>query len=222
MWKPTLTLALALTTLAGCSHDGPTAPSRACRKWPLRYTTGGMAFNCKASVPTPSCSAFPTSLDITWTYRSQSDFVHEADVPNRILAQSQTTQGCGTFVTTGCNTSFVKFDHDAQGRVVRRERSSRHSFGGGGGISIVADVVTYTAWDGNGRPTQGQFERDGQTVPLTITYDDVRRIAQASNGDLVEQDAWGNVIREVVVQNGSSIETLYEIEAFQDVCEEGV
>lgn len=210
MRKHTLTLALALTALAGCSHDGPAAPRRPCRKWLLRYTTGGRIFNCKAPSTTPSCSAFPTNLEITWSYRSQFDFVHEADVPNRILAQSQTTLGCGTFATTGCNTFVVKFDHDAQGRLVRRERSSSHSLGGGGTI----DIVTYTAWDRHGRPTQGQVEKDGQRAPLTIAYDDVRRIAETSNGEVVEQDAYGNVVREA----GSSFETLYEIEAFQDVC----
>ena len=212
------TLTLALTALAGCSHDGSTAPTRPCRKWPLRYTTGGRTFNCKALPPTtPSCSAFPISLEITWSYRSQFDFVHEADVPNRILAQSQTTQGCGTFVTTGCNTNIVKFDYDAQSRLVRRERSSSHSFGGGVGSGATIDVVTYTAWDPRGRPTQGQVEKDGQTAPLTIAYDDVRRIAETSDGELVEQDAYGNVVREA----GPGFETLYEIEAFQDVCEAG-
>lgn len=53
--------------------------------------------------------------------------------------------------------------------------------------------------------------------PLAIAYDDVRRIAQASNGEVVEQDAYGNVIRE----DGPGFETFYEIEAFQDVCEAG-
>ena len=53
-----LTLTLALTALADCSHDGPAAPSRPFRKWPLRYTTAGTTFDCKASLPTPSCSAF--------------------------------------------------------------------------------------------------------------------------------------------------------------------
>lgn len=209
----TLMLGLASTALVGCSHE-PTAPSRPCRKWPLRYTTDGRTFNCKALPPTtPSCSAFPTNLEITWSYRSQFDFVHEADVPNRILALGQTTVGCGSFATTGCNTSVVKYDYDAQRRLVRRERSWSHSLGGGGTI----DIVSYTAWDRRGRPTQGEVEKDGGKAPLTIVYDDVRRIAQASNGDLVEQDAYGNVIREA----GSSFETLYTIEAFQDVCEEG-
>jgi hypothetical protein len=143
--------------------------------------------------------------------------VHEADVPNRILALDRVTVGCGTFVTTGCNNNRVKFAYDAQGRLVRRERSWSHSLGGSGTI----DVITYTAWDRHGRPTQGQVEKDGETAPLTIVYDDVRRIAEASNGELVEQDIYGNVIRETQTQDESTFETLYMIEAFQDVCEAG-
>lgn len=214
MRKLTLTLALALTALPGCS-DGPAAPSRSCRKWPLRYSNGGMTLTCNADPMAPSCSAFPSYLTITWSYRSRFDFVHEADVPNRILALGRTTVGCGTFAYMGCNTGLVKFDHDSQARLVRRERSSRHSLGGGRTI----DVVTYTAWDRHGRPTQGQVEKDGQTAPLTIVYYDVQRIAQASNGELVEQDIYGNVIREALIQGESTFETLYTIEAFQEVCE---
>ena len=123
------------------------------------------------------------------------------------------TVGCGTFVTTGCNSNRVKFDYDAQSRLVRRERSWSHSLGGSG----TTDVVTYTAWDRHGRPTQGQV--DGQTAPLTIVYDDARRLAEASNGELVEQDIYGNPIREAQVLGESTFETLYTIEAFQEVCE---
>jgi hypothetical protein len=152
---------------------------------------------------------------MTWSYRSQLDFVHEADVPNRILALDRVTVGCGTFVTTGCNSNRVKFDYDAQGRLVHRERSWSHSLGGSG----TTDVVTYTAWDRHGRPTQGQVEKDGQTAPLTIVYDDLRRIAEASNGELFEQDIYGNVIREAQTQGESMFETLYTIDALQEVCE---
>jgi hypothetical protein len=223
MRKLALTLALASNALAGCSNGGPATPSRPCRKWTLRYSTGGVPFACVASPTAPSCSAVPIdyNLTITWSYRSQSDFVHEADVPNRILALSRITLGCGTFVTEGCNTSLVKFAYDAQSRLVRRERSSSHNFGAGEISGGAFDVVTYTAWDRHGRPTQGQLQKDGQTAPLTVIYDDIRRRAQASNGELVEQDTHGNVIREVEIRAGSSYETLYTIEALQDVCEGG-
>jgi hypothetical protein len=81
--------------------------------------------------------------------------------------------------------------------------------------------VTYTAWDRRGRPTQGVLEADGARVPLSIVYDDPRRIAQASNGELVEQDRHGNVIREVQLSGGRTVLTQYAIEAVQQVCEEG-
>jgi hypothetical protein len=214
MRRRLVVLALLVIATPDCS-DGPTAPSRACRKWPLRYSSGGATFTCDPSPTLPRCSAFPVNLEVTWSYRSQSDFVHEADVPNRVLALEKASQGCGTFVTTGCSTNLVKYEYDAQGRVVRRERSWSHSLGAGGTL----DVATFTAWDRRGRPTQGRIEANGEASPLSIVYDDARRTAQASNGELVEQDPYGNVIREVRLQDGSPVETLYSIESFQDVCE---
>lgn len=212
-------LAVGLLALAGCSGRGPTAPVHACRTWPLRYSAeNGWTFRCEASSLEPRCSAFPISLTVTWSYRSQADFVHEADVPNRILALRRETTGCGTFVTTGCSHALIEYGYDAQSRLVRRERTWSHSLAGGGTI----DVATYTAWDRRGRPTHGELEVDGTRVPLTIAYDDFRRIAQASNGELVEQDEHGNVIREAqLADGGQSAETHYTIEAVQQVCEEG-
>jgi len=210
---------MGLLALAGCSGHGPTAPSRACRTWTLRYSDqNGRTFRCEASPLEPRCSAFPVNVTVTWTYRSHADFVHEADVPNRVLTLRRETTGCGTFVTTGCSHARIEYAYDAQSRVLRRERSSSHSLGGGGTI----DVATYTAWGRRGRPTQGELEANGARVPLTIVYDDLRRIAQASNGELVEQDVHGNVIREARLRDGRpSFETDYKIEAVQQVCEEG-
>jgi len=211
-------LAVGLLALAGCAGRVPTAPGPACRTWMLRYSDqSGRTFGCEARPLEPSCSAFPVYLTVTWTYRSHADFVHEADVPNRVLALRRQTTGCGTFVTTGCSHTVVDYAYDAQSRLRRRERSSSHSLGGGRTI----DVATYTAWDRRGRPTQGELEADGARVPLTIVYDDSRRITQASNGELVEQDVHGNVIREAQLSDGRVVETEYAIEAFQQVCEEG-
>jgi hypothetical protein len=214
MRAPGLVLTLALVASHACS-GGPAAPTRACRTWPLRYSDGRTTFTCEASSTTPSCSAFPVNLTITWGYRSRSDFVHEGDVPNRVLALGQSSRGCGTFVTTGCNTNQVAYEYDSQGRLVRRERSWSHTLGGGGTI----DVVTYSAWDRRGRPTEGRIEANGQGAPLSITYDDGRRIAESSNGELVEQDVHGNVVREVQVRGGTVLEVLYTIESYQPVCE---
>jgi hypothetical protein len=184
----------------------------------LRYSDqGGRAFRCEAGPLESRCSAFPVYLTVTWTYRSHADFVHEADVPNRVLALRREATGCGTFVTTGCSHALVEYAYDSQGRLQRRERSSSHSLGGGGTI----DVATYTAWDRRGRPTRGELEADGARMPLTIVYDDARRIARASNGELVEQDEHGNVIREAQLSGGRIVETEYTIEAVQQVCEEG-
>jgi hypothetical protein len=184
----------------------------------LRYSdAGGRAFRCEAGSLEPSCSAFPVYLTVTWTYRSQADFVHEADVPNRIRALRRETTGCGTFVTTGCSHALVEYAYDAHGRLRQRERSSSHSLGG----ARTIDVATYTAWDRRGRPTRGELEADGVRAPLTIVYDDSRRIARASNGELVEQDVHGNVIREGWLSDGRSVETQYTIEAVQQVCEDG-
>ena len=209
------TLAVALSLLAGCSHR-PTAPSRSCRMWPLYLVIGAQPFTCYAELPRLSCNGIPINMAM-WVYRSEVDFFSEAAIPNHVLAQSREIIGCVGGMP-GCGTSLVKFDHDAQGRLVRRERSWSPQWHEGGG---VADVTSYTAWDRYGRPTQGQVEQGGRTEPVTIVYDDVRRIAQASNGELVEQDAFGNVLREVWVRDGSAFETLYAIGKLQDVCEEG-
>jgi hypothetical protein len=211
-------LIVALLTLAGCS-GAPTAPGRPCRSWPLRYADQfGRTFRCAADPLAPSCSAFPVNLSVTWTYRSHADFVHEADVPNRILALRRDTLGCGTFATTGCNRALIDYSYDTQSRLVRRERSSSHSLGGGGTL----DVATYTAWDARGRPTRGELETSDLSQPLTITYDDARRIAQTSNGEFVEQDVHGNVIREAQLGDTSaSFEDVFTIEAVQQVCDDG-
>jgi hypothetical protein len=209
---------VGLLAHAGCAGRTPTAPGPACRTWMLRYSNqGGPTFRCEARPLEPSCSAFPVNVTVTWTYQSHADFLHEADVPNRVRALRRQTTGCGTFVTTGCSHSLVEYAYDAQGRLRRRERSSSHSLGG----ARTIDVVTYAAWDRRGRPTQGVLEADGARVPLSIVYDDPRRIAQASNGELVEQDRHGNVIREVQLSGGRTVLTQYAIEAVQQVCEEG-
>jgi hypothetical protein len=207
-------LALPFAASYGCSR-GPAEPSPACRTWPLRYSDGRRTFACDGSSTSPSCSAFPVNLTIAWSYRSPSDFVREADVPNRVRALGQSSHGCGTFVTTGCNTDSTAYEYDSEGRLARRERSWSHTLGGRGTI----DVVTYSAWDRRGRPTQGRIEAGGQETPLSIAYDDARRIAEASNGELVEQDAYGNVVREVLVRGGAAFEVVYTIESYQEICE---
>src|SRR5262245_27017022 len=133
--RPLLVLALALPAITGpaCSH-GPTAPSRACRKWPLQYSLGSLHMTCKTAATGASCSAFPTSFELTWGYRNRSDFVHEADVPNRVLALGKSSQGCGSFVTTGCQTNATRYEYDSQARLVRRERTWSHTLGAGGTI----------------------------------------------------------------------------------------
>jgi hypothetical protein len=216
MRAPRLTLALpVILAIAACSNDGPATPTRACRRWPLRYSTGGATFTCDPSPSLPSCSAFPINIKVTWEYRSQADFVHEADVPNRVLALRQSTVGCGTFAVTGCRQEDVRYEYDSQGRLARRVRTWSHTLGGGG----TFDEVTYSGWDRRGRPTQGQKQAEGQVSPLRIDYDDAQRTARASDGEVVQQDVFGNALSEVVVRGGSTSETIYSIQSYQDVCE---
>lgn len=185
----------------------------------LRYSDqNGRTFRCEADSLQPRCSAFPANVTVTWTYGTRGDFVHEADVPNRVRALRRETVGCGTFVTTGCSQARVEYAYDSRGRLQRRERASGSSLGGG----VTIDVATYTAWDLRGRPTAGELEANGARVPLTIVYDDARRLALTSNGELVEQDSLGNVVREAQLEDGvPTFETDYRIEAVQQVCEEG-
>ncbi len=213
------TLALATSLLLGiaCSKGGPAAPSRACRQWPLRYSTDrGLTFNCEAGPVEGRCSAFPVSLQVTWTYRSRGDFVHEADVPNRLLALRRESVGCGSMASTGCAYSTVEYSYDSQGRLQRREDSARQSLSPGSTL----EVTTFSEWDRHGRPTRGQVERESGDQPFTIAYDDALRVVQWSIGNRAEQDLNGNVVREVqVLDDGRVFERSYTIEAVQPVCE---
>src|SRR5262245_12806188 len=215
MRRRLLALAIPLITVHGCSH-GPTAPRRSCRNWPLQYSYGSLPLKCEAGSARASCSAFPTTFTLSWGYRSRSDFVHEADVPNRVLALEQSSFGCGSFVTTGCNRTETRYAYDSQARLVRRERTWSQTLGAGG----TTDVVTWSAWDRRGRPTQGRIERDGRTEDLQAEYDDALRVVRWSNGDAVVQDAFGNVIREIEVRNGGTYDVQYSIESYQQVCED--
>jgi len=214
-----LVLATMLLMLAACSGAGPSAPARACRQWPLRYSTDrGLAFHCEAGPSEGRCSAFPVSVEVTWTYASRADFVHEADVPNRILVRRRESVGCGSFSTTGCAYRTLEYAYDAKGRLLRREGSSRQSLGGGSSL----EVTTFTEWDRHGRPTRGHLEGDASRVPITIGYDDVARVAHWSNGERVEQDPYGNVVHEtLVLDDGRLFENTYVIESLQPVCDEG-
>lgn len=178
----------------------------------------GTTWECTASGATPTCSAFPLSLSTTWTYASMEDFVREAAVPNRLRALREETVGCGTFAYLGCNHTITEHTYDAQGRLLRRERSARHDLGG----QQAFDLTTYSAWDDQGRPVRGEVLADGVAETIVLTYDDGARVVEVSNGELVEQDRHGNTIRKVTktgVGPGEVSEVRYRIESLQQVCE---
>lgn len=213
--------ALALLAAGGCGGGAPspTASSPSCRQWMRTVVSStGTSWECTSAGATASCSAFPASLTTTWTYASLDDFVREAAVPNRLLVLSKKTVGCGTFAYLGCTDSTTEYTYDGQGRLVRRERSSGSTLS----EERTADVTTYSAWDAHGRPTAGEVAAGGVHQPLGISYDDVTRVMEATNGELVKQDQYGNTVREVekwgVSDTPPPSETSYRIESLQSVC----
>ena len=128
-------------------------------------------------------------------YGSVEDFIREAQIPNKLLVrQRQVTFSGGMLITF--NQTVTDYRYDASGRLIERRRTRRV------GLSfsfVELDLVEYSGWDSQGRPTSGTIHVGDNAQPVTIAYDDRARQMEASNGEAVTRDANGNVVREVVV-----------------------
>ena len=93
--------------------------------------------------------------------------------------------------------------------------------------SWLVDTITYTGWDTFNRPIAGEVSvPDGDptvpmptldTMPLSITYDDAARVMQASNGESVQRDKDGNIVKEV--EFGDAPETTYVVTGSATACQ---
>jgi hypothetical protein len=180
-----------LVLLPGCGSS-QIEGTKVCRRYPTAFTESGLSYTCTLDIRILTCRDSSRFVVQDWTYVSSAEFVLEAQVPNRVRAESRSFQTLGMVVTS----SVVSRDYryDASGRLVERHRR-RSDVGGARDL----DITEYTSWDGLGRPTAGAVSGPNGAGPITIRYDDVTRTMNASNGESTTVDASGNVVREVVV-----------------------
>ena len=150
---------------------------------------------CRLSNAELACGNIRTGR--TNTYASLTACLEEPAVPNRVYKSRIVRRSFGTFAFQG-GSSSTHFSYDSQGRLLRRARCSGSDCSS---LNKVNDVLDYTAWDPFGRPTRGIYApaREVESIEVSVAYDDERRTLSASNGEMVEQDRRGNVVREVSV-----------------------
>lgn len=180
---------LVLVPACGSSHIEGT---KVCRRYPTAFVEAGRPYTCTLDVRTLTCRDSSHFVVQDWTYVSSADFVLEAQVPNRILAQSRSFSTLGMVVTS--SVVSTEYRYDASARPVERHRRRSDVSG-----ARELDLTEYTSWDALARPTSATVSAPSGTGPITIRYDDSARRMDASNGESVTVDANGNVVREVVV-----------------------
>ena len=209
-----LATAMAAMPLTSCGGEVPTEPSRFCRRYATGFTGNGLSYQCGLTNTTLTCLS-GTSLRESWLYGSVEDFIREAQIPNRLLVrQREVSSSPGTLVTF--SDTVTDYRYDASGRLIERRRTRR--FGLSSGFTEV-DLVEYSTWDSQGRPTLGTIHVGDNAQSVTIVYDDRARQMEATNGEAVTRDANGNVVREVVVVgSGPANISQYTIQSTAEVC----
>lgn len=200
-------LTCAVTSSSGCTRDLPSSSSRRCRRYATTVEVGGYtrtyALNGSANTygwGTRSCAQEGRR------YASLSDFIEEAQVPNRTRASETFLYNyCGMLNSSGA--SSRTYTYDDQDRLVASAGTSQWGYASVPGVS----ATKYTAWDGRGRPLSGTILRGGTAIDFSIVYDDSARSMTTSYEDgeesYVQQDAYGNPIRD-----GSLTYTVIEME----------
>jgi hypothetical protein len=161
-----------------------------------------------------TCRSGTTSRE-TWLYGSLEDFIREAQVPNKLLVrQREVSSSPGTLITF--IDTVTDYRYDASDRVIERRRTRRTGLSSG---FMELDLMEYTAWDSQGRPTSGTIHVGDNAQPVRISYDDRARQMEGSNGEAVTRDANGNVVTEVVVVGfGAPNVVKYVIQSTAEVC----
>ena len=185
--------AVVLVVLATSCRSSHIEGTKVCRHYPTAFTESGRSYTCSFDGSTRfACDDTSRFVIQQWVYANQTDFLLEAQVPNRVLAQSRSFITLGLVVTS--STFVTDYLYDASGRLLERRRHRSDV-----SRQLDLDTTQYTAWDSSGRPTAGTISAPEGTGPITIHYDDQARRMVASNGESVTQDANGNVVREDVV-----------------------
>ena len=212
-----LTTAVAAILLTSCGGKTPTEltePSRICRRYPTAFTVNGLSYQCSLSNATLTCLSGTTPRE-AWQYGSREDFIREAQIPNKPLVRQLDVSSGGVMLVTQIRT-VTDYRYDASGRLIERRRTRKT------GLSssfIELDLVEYSAWDSQDRPTSGTIHVGDNAQPVRISYDDRARQMEASNGEAVTRDANGNVVREVIVVGfGPANVFEYAIQSTTEVC----
>lgn len=211
--RSALATALAAMLLTSCGGKMPTEPNGFCRRYPTGFTANGLSYQCSLTNATLTCLSGTTPQE-SWRYGSQEDFIREAQIPNKPLVRQRVVSSGGPMLVTQSRT-VTDYRYDASGRLIERRRTRQT------GLSsmIELDLVEYSAWDSQGRPTSGTIHAGDSAQPLTIVYDDRARQMEASNGEAVTRDANGNVVREVIVVGfGPANAFGYSIQSTAEVC----
>jgi len=210
-----LATALAAMLLTSCGGKTPTEPSRFCRRYPTAFTKNGLSYQCALEGNATLTCRSGTTVQESWLYGSPEDFIREAQIPNKLLVrQRQVSSGGGMLVTFF--QTVTDYRYDASGRLIQRRRTHKP------GLSssfIEDDLIEYSAWDSQGRPTSGTIHVGDNAQPVTIGYDDRARHMEASNGEAVTRDANGNVVSEVSVAGFGPANVFgYTIQSTAEVC----
>src|SRR5690606_22758485 len=123
-------------------------------------------------------------------------------------ALSATTSTTGT---AGSFSSSMAFGYDGQNRLTREETAGA--------------VTTYTAWDGQGRPTAGTSVLATNTNQLAITYNDAQRVRTTTSTTLgqatvcsMTYDANGNPAAQACTGGGMTTTTTITTTATTQIC----
>jgi hypothetical protein len=183
-----------------------------CRRYATRLDENGSVWTCAFEAGRLSLECSIGSTRRSWAYASVGEFVQEAGIPNRILARERRSQSGGPFLVSSAST-VTTYRFDPNGRLIERIRTGSNFLGG-----AVLDTVTYTRWDASGRPVAGEITAAGRVETVSITYDDVRRSATASNGELVVRDVHGNIVQEVEFGGSGGRLRDFVVEGMAEVC----
>jgi hypothetical protein len=186
------------------------------------FSTGARTLTCTFS---QTSNVNTCSVDFRWqdSYGSVADFIDESRVVGRFLLTERAQQPVQT--ATSCTPPGVPgtttYSYDGTRRMTQSVAVNMTGAGG------PATTYAYTAWDGQGRPTQGTVSIGGASFPVAVTYDDAARTMTISAGpggaanslNTITFDADGNIVRSRGESSGFVTESAYTITGRQAICQ---